>query len=104
VKNCKRKIPCYEKKKQVFKNTRLSANTVAKYGNDLAEAIQCQLKENCKNFVAYCLAMEGNTDVYDTAQPAVFIQGVNEDYRFREGRPEEVRVKKKQLLVTFSHN
>jgi hypothetical protein len=41
------------KKKQVFKNTRLSANTVAKYGNDLAGAIQCQLKENCKNFVAY---------------------------------------------------
>jgi hypothetical protein len=91
------------RKKQDFKNTRLSANTAAQYVNDLAGAIQCQRKENYKNFVAYCLAMEKNTDVYNTAQPAVFIQGVNEDYRLTEGRPEEVRIKK-QLLVTFSHN
>lgn len=41
------------RKTQVLKNTSLSANTVAKYGNDLAGAIQCQLKEKCKNSVAY---------------------------------------------------
>jgi len=39
--------------------------------------------------------MEENTDVYDTAQPAVFIQDVNDDYRLMEGRPGRVRVKKK---------
>ena len=43
----------YHKKKQIFKNTNLSANTAAKYGSDLAGNVQCQLKEKCKNFVAY---------------------------------------------------
>ena len=43
----------YRKKKQGFENTSLSANMVAKYGNDLAGAIQCQLKEKCIYFVAY---------------------------------------------------
>jgi hypothetical protein len=41
------------RKKQGFKNTSLSANTAAKYGSDLAGARKYQLKENCKNFVAY---------------------------------------------------
>jgi hypothetical protein len=40
------------------------------------------------------VAMEENTDVYNTAQPAVFIRIVNEDYRLTEGRPKEIRVKK----------
>jgi len=67
----------YHKKKHIFKNTNLSANTAAKYGSDLAGNVQCQLKEKCKNFVAYWVATEEKTDVYDTAQPAVFMQGVN---------------------------
>ena len=43
---------------------------------------------------------EENTDVDDTVQPAVFMEGVNEDYQLMAGRPEEIRVKK-QALVTF---
>jgi len=40
--------------------------------------------------------MEENADVFDTAQPAVFIHYVNDDYRLMEGRPGKVRVKKKK--------
>jgi hypothetical protein len=47
--------------------------------NDLAGDIQCQLKEKCKDFVAYSIAIDENTDVTDIAQLAVFIRGVNED-------------------------
>lgn len=96
MKECVLKIPCTEKKKQVFENTSLSANMVAKYGNDLAGAIQCQLKEKCIYFVAYGVAMEDSAGVYDTAQRAVFIQGVNEGCRLMEVLPEVIRLKNRR--------
>jgi hypothetical protein len=54
-------------------------------------------------FRGFLVPTEQNTYVYDTAQLAVLMRGVNEDHRLMEGRPEEVRVKK-QVLVTFSLN
>jgi hypothetical protein len=47
--------------------------------NDLAGDIVCQLKEKCKDFVAYSIAIDESTNV--TAQLAVFIRGVNEDFQ-----------------------
>jgi hypothetical protein len=47
--------------------------------NDLAGDIQCQLKEKCKDFVAYSIAIDESTDVTDIAKLAVCIRGVNED-------------------------
>jgi hypothetical protein len=44
--------------------------------NDLSSSL-CQTKENCKNFVAYSMVMEENTDIHDIAHLAVYIQGVN---------------------------
>jgi hypothetical protein len=41
--------------------------------NDLAGDIQCQLKEKCKDSVAYPIAIDESTDVTDIAQLAVFI-------------------------------
>jgi hypothetical protein len=70
-------ILCPEKQ-QLFKIIRLSANTVADRVNDLAADIQCQLKEKCKDFVAYSIAIDESTDVTDIAQLAIFIRGVNE--------------------------
>jgi hypothetical protein len=47
----------------------------------LAEDIQCQLKDRCKDFVAYSIAIDESTDVTDIAQLAVFIRGVNGDFQ-----------------------
>jgi hypothetical protein len=41
--------------------------------NDLAGDIQCQLKEKCKDFVAYSIEINESTDITDIAQLAVFI-------------------------------
>jgi hypothetical protein len=60
-----------------FKTISLSANTVADCVNDLAGDIQCQLKEKCKDFVAYSVAIDESIDVIDIAQLAVIIRGVN---------------------------
>jgi hypothetical protein len=67
-------------KQHLFQTISLSANTVAVRVNDLAGDIQCQLKEKCKDFVAYSIAIDESTDVSGIAQLAVFIRGVNEDF------------------------
>jgi hypothetical protein len=52
--------------------------------NDLAGDIPCQLKEKCKNFVAYSIATDEGTDIKDIAQLAVFVRGVNEFFGLME--------------------
>jgi hypothetical protein len=61
------------KKQQLFKTISLSANTVVDRVNDLTGDIQCQLKEKCKDFVAYSVAIDESTDVTDIVQLAVFL-------------------------------
>jgi hypothetical protein len=56
---------------------------------------QCQLKENCKHIVAYSVAINGNTDVKDTARPADFIRDVNEDFELVDEILKVVTVKGK---------
>jgi hypothetical protein len=68
-------------KEHLFETTSLSANTIADRVNDLAGDIQCQLKEKCKDVVAYSIAIDESTDVTDIAQLAVCIRGVNEDFQ-----------------------
>jgi hypothetical protein len=63
--------------------------------NDLAGDIQCQLKEKCKNFVAYSTAIDENTDVKNIAQLAVFVRGVNEAFELVEELLELVPTKGK---------
>jgi hypothetical protein len=46
------------RKQHLFKTISLSANTVADRVNDLAGDIQCELKEKCKDFVAYSVAID----------------------------------------------
>jgi phosphopantetheinyl transferase (holo-ACP synthase) len=45
-------------KQHLFKTISLSANTVANRVNDLAGYIQYQLKEKCKDFVAYSITID----------------------------------------------
>jgi hypothetical protein len=97
-------------KQQLFKTISLSAHTVADRVNDLEGDIQCQLKENCKDVVAYSIAIDESTDVTDIAQLAVFIRGVNEDFQLVVERLELVPTKGKtgddelfsELVTVFS--
>jgi hypothetical protein len=76
-------------------NISLSANTVAERVNDLAGDIPCQHKETCKNCVAYSIAVDESTDVEHSAQLAVFVRGVNEDFELAEDLLELVPMKGK---------
>jgi hypothetical protein len=87
-------ILCPEKQ-QLFKNISFSANTVAERVNDLAGDMQCQLKETCKNFVAYYIATDESTDVKDITQLAVFVRGVNKDFELVEELLELVPMRRK---------
>jgi hypothetical protein len=53
-------IVCSEKQ-QFFKKFSLSANPMAEHSNDFAGDTQCQIKEKCKNFVAYSFAIDKST-------------------------------------------
>jgi hypothetical protein len=83
VKECIMKaaeILCTEKQ-HLFKTISLSANTVAGRVNDLVGDIRRQLKEKCKDFVTYSVAIDESTVVTDIAQLAVFIRGVDEEFQ-----------------------
>jgi hypothetical protein len=81
VKECIMKaaeILCPEKQ-HLYENISLSANMVAKRVNDLVGYVQCQLKDKCKNFVAYSVVFDESADVKGKAKLSVFIRSVIED-------------------------
>jgi hypothetical protein len=86
---------CCPEKQRLFKKYQFSANTVANRVNDLAAGIQCLLKEKCKNFMAYSIAINESADVKDIAQLAVFVRDVNEDFELVEELLELVLMKGK---------
>ncbi|XP_058022331.1 general transcription factor II-I repeat domain-containing protein 2-like [Ahaetulla prasina] len=63
--------------KEVFLNLSLSRNTVADRIGELAAVLQGQLVEKGKGFIAYSLAVDVSTDIFDTAQLTLFIRGVD---------------------------
>ncbi|XP_017770200.1 PREDICTED: general transcription factor II-I repeat domain-containing protein 2-like [Nicrophorus vespilloides] len=82
VKKCMIKaveILCPEKVK-LFHAINLSANAVANHVNVFTEDEQLQVKEKCKDFVAYSIAIEENTSVPDHLQLAVYIRGISDDF------------------------
>jgi hypothetical protein len=104
VKKCIMKaaeILCPEKH-HLFKTISLSANTVADRVNDLAGYKQCQIKEKCKDFVAYSIAIDESTDVTNIAQLAIFIRGVNEDFQLVVELVDLVPMKGKRGAEIFS--
>ncbi|KAF0039270.1 hypothetical protein F2P81_007505 [Scophthalmus maximus] len=74
---------CPEKKGQ-FSNISLSANTVAERSSDLSENIYDQLHEKAKRFCAYSVALDESTDNTDTAQLAVYVRGVDDNFEVTE--------------------
>ncbi|KAM4611569.1 general transcription factor II-I repeat domain-containing protein 2-like [Polymixia lowei] len=72
-------IVCPEKKGQ-FSNISLSANTVAERISDLSGNIYDQLREKAKCFRAYSVALDESTDITDTAQLAIYVHGVDDNF------------------------
>jgi len=77
-------IVCPEKKSQ-FNSISLSANTVAKRISDLSSDIYDQLCEKAKCFSAYSVALDETTDITDTAQLAIYVRGVDNNFELMEG-------------------
>ena len=76
-------IVCPEKKGQ-FNNISLSANTVAEGTSDLSSDIYDQLCEKAKCFSAYSVALDETTDITDTAQLAIYVRGVDDNFALME--------------------
>ncbi|XP_067096949.1 general transcription factor II-I repeat domain-containing protein 2-like [Osmerus mordax] len=76
-------IVCPEKKGQ-FSNISLSANTVAERISDLSGNIYDQLREKAKHFRAYSVALDESTDITDTAQLAMYVRGVDDNFEVME--------------------
>lgn len=76
-------IICPEQK-QAFANVSLTGNTVAQRVEDMAENLQDKLREKIKSFVAFSIAADESTDINNTAQLAIFIRGVDENFDVTE--------------------
>lgn len=71
-------------KKQLFSSISLSRMTVGRRIGDLADNIEAILKERAENFDAYSICLDESTDMTDTAQLAIFVRGVDNDFNITE--------------------
>ncbi|KAK4877398.1 hypothetical protein RN001_009904 [Aquatica leii] len=71
-------------KANLFKNTSLSANTVARRIDEVEENILAQLNDKNRFLQWFSLALDESTDVSDTAQVLIFIGGVDKNYEVYE--------------------
>ncbi|GFY78348.1 general transcription factor II-I repeat domain-containing protein 2 [Trichonephila inaurata madagascariensis] len=71
-------------KVNLFKSVSLSANTVARRVQDIAENISSQLSDKNGHHEWFSLALDESTDVSDTAQVLIFIRGVDKSYEVYE--------------------
>ena len=76
-------IVCPEKKGR-FSNISLSANTVAERISDLSSDVYDQLCEKAKCFSVYSVVLDETTDITDTAQLAIYVRGVDDNFEVIE--------------------
>lgn len=93
-------IFCTEKNGQ-FNNISLSTNTVAKCISDLLGKTYDQLREKAKGFCAYSAVLDESTYVNDTAQLAMYVHGVDDNF---EAMEELVTVIPMHDQTTYSGN
>ncbi|XP_049790353.1 zinc finger BED domain-containing protein 5-like [Schistocerca nitens] len=67
-------------KVNLFKNICLSANTVARRIDDIAQNISSQLRDKNQDLDWFSLAVDESTDVSDTAKVLLFIRGIDKNY------------------------
>ena len=68
-------VVCPEKK-ELFSEISLSARTVARRVEDLAEYVRKELKDILNSLEYYSIAIDESTDMTDTCQLAVFVRGI----------------------------
>lgn len=92
-----------------------SASTIARRIEDLAENLEHSLKKMALNFAFYSIAVDESTDMTDTAQLAIFIRGVDENFTIHEEfaalyamkettRGEDIVLSLKEVLQMFGLN
>ena len=74
---------CPEKRKD-FDNISLSRRTITRHIEELATNIESTLKELASKFVYYSLAIDESTDITSTAQLAVFVCGIDQEFNIME--------------------
>ena len=71
-------------KKHVFSKICLSRPTVQRRIENLTTDVKEQVIEQCKDFKYFSIAVDESTDAKDTAQLAVFVRGVNDNFDILE--------------------
>ena len=74
---------CPEKRKD-FDNISWSRRTITRHIEELAKNIESTLKELALKFVYYSLDIDESTDITSTAQLAVFVRGINQEFNITE--------------------
>ena len=74
---------CPEKRKD-FDNISLSRRTITRRIEELATNIESTLKELASKFVYYSFAIDESTDITSTAQLAVFVRGIDQQFNIAE--------------------
>jgi hypothetical protein len=69
------------KKKKNFENICLSRCTVVRRIEMMADDIKKSLKEKIARLKAFSIALDDSTDASDTSQLAIFIRGVEADFK-----------------------
>lgn len=70
----------YPKKKSLFDSIPLSARTVTRKVEDITENIKLQLQNKSREFDYFSFAFDESTDASDTAQLAIFIRGIADNF------------------------
>ena len=76
--------PVYPEKRQKFEEVSLSRRTLARRIETIGENLTSQLKGLVPSFQLFSLALDESTDVDDTAQLLIFVQGISENFEITE--------------------
>jgi hypothetical protein len=71
-------------KKTEFSKISLSRQTITRRIEEIGKAIEKDIESKAANFNFFALAIDESTDVTDTAQLAIFIRGVDNEYNITE--------------------
>ena len=74
---------CSEKK-DVFSTVSLSASTITRRNEEIGGNLYAHLLQKTKEYEFFSLALDESKDVQDTAQPLIFIRGVNANFEMSE--------------------
>lgn len=71
-------------KKAAFSKISLSHQTIARRVDEIGKSVEKKLVSRVTNFKFYALAIDESTDSTDTAQVAIFIRGIDNEYNITE--------------------